>query len=456
MKPHTAAAILAVVDAEGLPRTKEKAEPVIRAWLRAHDAKVDRWGSYHLSDGKRVKFQERVVRIEEKDQYGWRLRQSDSYVDMALTLAKKASEAAGRGDILRKAEKTRGTRKAASERGAASRKAAYEIKNGPGYYVTNGYTGSGLKMRHADHDKPFLSLDSAIEMAKKKYAELVGMKFTYLLPVQVVKTVDRQHAEHPMIGVLSRDGKTELLWQDGHKVVHEDPNQVRLPGMASGARDFVPGQPVEVHQIWASNGAVKDPSKRWSGGYVFVGHRRVRGQNVVVVRNTKGVFAGMDSNVSPLDVRHAKGHCCGFAGGAKKAKRLTLAEAKAQVRPLGFSLKSLSSAGMSGEYVLTPLGEREGSKSYYTNDLQDAVDTARSQGHCCGFAGGAKKLKKHKTIYGDAVVSTYTLALGPKGRAVSRKASKVVFEDGHEVKFTEVAPARVLIPQAVALRKKGR
>jgi hypothetical protein len=39
-----------------------------------------------------------------------------------------------------------------------------------------------------------------------------------------------------MIGVLSRDGKTELLWQDGHKVVHEDPNQVRLPGMARGKR----------------------------------------------------------------------------------------------------------------------------------------------------------------------------------------------------------------------------
>lgn len=371
MKPHTAAAILAVVDAEGLPRTKEKAEPVIRAWLRAHDAKVDRWGSYHLSDGKRVKFQDRVVRIEEKDQYGWRLRQSDSYVDMALILAKKASEAAGRGDILRKAEKTRGTRKAASERGAASRKAAYEIKNGPGYYVTNGFVGRGLKMRHADHDKPFTSLDAAIEMAKKKYDELVGMQFTYLLPVQVVKTVDRQHAEHPMIGVLSRDGKTELLWENGHRT--EDPNQVRLPGMTGGKR-----------------------------------------------------------------------------------ARLTLAEAKAQVRPLGFSLKSLASVGMAGEYVLTPLGEREGPKSYHTNDLQDAVDTARSQGHCCGFSGGAKKLKKHKTVYGDAIVSTYTLVLGPKGRAVSRKASRVVFEDGHVIKFTEVAPARVLIPQAVALRKKGQ
>jgi hypothetical protein len=60
--------------------------------------------------------------------------------------------------------------------------------------------------------------------------------------------------------------------------------------------------------------------------------------------------------------------------------RLTLAEAKAQVRTLGFSLKSRE-----GEYVLTPWGEREGAKSYYTNDLKDAVGTARAS---AGRAGG--------------------------------------------------------------------
>ena len=61
------------------------------------------------------------------------------------------------------------------------------------------------------------------------------------------------------------------------------------------------------------------------------------------------------------------------------ARRLTLAEAKAQVRAFGFSLKSPEP----GEYVLTPWGEREGSRSYHTNDLEDAVGTARSYPAAC-------------------------------------------------------------------------
>lgn len=61
------------------------------------------------------------------------------------------------------------------------------------------------------------------------------------------------------------------------------------------------------------------------------------------------------------------------------ARRLTLAEAKAQVRAFGFSLKSPER----GEYVLTPWGEREGARSYHTNDLEDAVSTARSYPAAC-------------------------------------------------------------------------
>jgi len=60
-------------------------------------------------------------------------------------------------------------------------------------------------------------------------------------------------------------------------------------------------------------------------------------------------------------------------------RRMTLAEAKAQVRAFGFSLKSIEP----GEYVLTPWGEREGARSYHTNDLEDAVGTARSYPAAC-------------------------------------------------------------------------
>lgn len=312
MKPHTAAAILAVIDAEGLPRTKDKAEPVIRAWLRAHDAKVDRWGNYHLSDGKRVKFQDRVVRVEEKSSSGWVARQSSSYIDMALTLAKKASEAAGRGDILRKAEKTRGTRKAASERGAVARNVAYEIKNGPGYYVTNGYVGSGLKMRHADHDKPFANLDDAIEMAKKKYAELVSMKFLYLLPVQVVKTTDRFHAEHPVASAISKKHE-DVLWEDGHKVAYEDPNQQKLPGMAKGSKSFDSIQIGDRVTVRVPAGVGRN-GQEWSEK---TGRAVMRGPHGWVLNlggrhGTPGV-ATLENFVRVQS--KSAGHCCGMSKG---------------------------------------------------------------------------------------------------------------------------------------------
>ena len=298
MKPHTAAAILAVVDAHGLPRTKEKAEPVIQAWLRSHDAKLDRWGNYHLSDGKRVKFQERVVRVEEKTQYGWVARQSSSYVDMALILTKKASEAAGRGDVLQKAVKTRSTRKAASERGAVARKAVYEVKNGPGYYVTNGYVGGGmsLKMRVADHAKPFSNLDDAIAMAERKYRELVGMKFHYLLPVQVVKTEDRFHAEHPVAAVLGKKPES-VYWQDGRKIEHENPNQVKLPGMAKG----------RIHSAQAVR------------GWVHYGDEKHHPMQTVSFDGSKAkldkILREARRGGTPARFQPDDGHCCGLSTG---------------------------------------------------------------------------------------------------------------------------------------------
>lgn len=321
MKPHTAAAILAVIDAHGLPRTKEKAEPVIQAWLRAHDAQLDRWGNYHLSDGKRVKFLERVVRTEEKTEYGWALRHSDSYVAVALNLAKRAATAAGRGDIERKTLKTKETRKAASERGALKRNEVYQIKNGPGYYVTNGYNGHGMKMRHADHDKPFLSPDSAIEMAKKKYAELVGMKFLYLLPVQVVRAPDRFHAETPVAAVISK-GDVELIWEDGHHVAApEDPNQQRLPGMAKGSTNFHAIKVGDRVTIRVPAG-IGRKGQEWSEktGRVVMHGTYGWALDLGGRHGTPGVATPENFVRIQRKKTSAEGHCCGLTAGKRRKK----------------------------------------------------------------------------------------------------------------------------------------
>lgn len=60
--------------------------------------------------------------------------------------------------------------------------------------------------------------------------------------------------------------------------------------------------------------------------------------------------------------------------GHVRLRKLTLAKAREEVRRFGYSLKKKTETD---EYVLTPLMEREGNASYYTNDLSDAIATAR-------------------------------------------------------------------------------
>jgi hypothetical protein len=59
------------------------------------------------------------------------------------------------------------------------------------------------------------------------------------------------------------------------------------------------GDPVEVNIVWASNGALREPSRTWSKDYTFESQEG----DVVKVRIASGVFAGCVVNYPAKDVR---------------------------------------------------------------------------------------------------------------------------------------------------------
>jgi hypothetical protein len=59
------------------------------------------------------------------------------------------------------------------------------------------------------------------------------------------------------------------------------------------------GDSVEVNQVWAAGGPMKPPLKHWFGGYEFV---RMDG-DVVIVKHTTGMYAGIEVRFSKEDVR---------------------------------------------------------------------------------------------------------------------------------------------------------
>ncbi len=80
------------------------------------------------------------------------------------------------------------------------------------------------------------------------------------------------------------------------------------------------------------------------------------------------------------------------------SKRLTLADAKHLVRPLGFTLVKRD-----GEYIVKPAGSSiDDPRSYFTNDLLDAVQTARAM-----HAHEAWRIMR------DAIGSDLAALLGP-------------------------------------------
>lgn len=62
------------------------------------------------------------------------------------------------------------------------------------------------------------------------------------------------------------------------------------------------GDAVEVHAVWASQGATAPPLRSWRGGYTFV---RQEG-TIVVVKLTGGTFAGVEVRYPAIDVRPAQ------------------------------------------------------------------------------------------------------------------------------------------------------
>jgi hypothetical protein len=92
------------------------------------------------------------------------------------------------------------------EKEASRQETRARESDGPGFYVTNGYTGSPLRRRVADHPKPFPRYEQAEEFAVGKLRYFLGLSLDYLLPVLVVSARSRQDAE---------SGRGDVLWEDG-------------------------------------------------------------------------------------------------------------------------------------------------------------------------------------------------------------------------------------------------
>jgi hypothetical protein len=110
------------------------------------------------------------------------------------------------GDVeVRSEKKAAGQKRAAAKRAAKAEvvRRAEEAASGPGFYVTNGSTGP---QRVAELG-PYATLDEALPHAWERLRGFLEMKFTYLLPVQVVEAASRDAAERGVGHVWWTDGK---------------------------------------------------------------------------------------------------------------------------------------------------------------------------------------------------------------------------------------------------------
>lgn len=175
--------------------------------------------------------------------YGWKVRGRARpgltleqllkiYLDKGWTLASASpSYFDVRGDAIQgisqepfisveRTEKRRGQLARQREKAEASRQEKTAKKDGPGFYVTNRYTGSATHSRVADHERPFPAYEAAEEFAWERLRYLEGMSLGYLLPVLVVAAESRRDAE------LCQG---EVLWVNGkYRGPAADPRQMQL------------------------------------------------------------------------------------------------------------------------------------------------------------------------------------------------------------------------------------
>lgn len=135
--------------------------------------------------------------------YGWKVK---GKAKAGLTPRQFADIYAGKGFEVESVSSLSGdvavrTEKAVEKSKKARAKRAEKVKavrakeaamSGPGFYVTNSTTGGMLR---AAEIGPFASLDEATSAAWDRLREFMDMKFTYLLPVQVIESSSREAAE---------------------------------------------------------------------------------------------------------------------------------------------------------------------------------------------------------------------------------------------------------------------
>lgn len=180
------------------------------------------YGKRHHDYGWKVKGRAKAGRSVEELlrgylERGWELEDaSDSYFRRVgdgiegispAPLITEAKAARRREQVQKRQEKT---------------KTRQEREGGPGFYVTNNYTGAGLRSRVADHPEPFPTYETAEEWAWGRYRHLLEMRLDYLLPVDVVEAPSRHDAE-------SLGGLSHVWWRNGkHLGPPVDPRQEGL------------------------------------------------------------------------------------------------------------------------------------------------------------------------------------------------------------------------------------
>lgn len=108
----------------------------------------------------------------------------------------------------RVAEKRRERLTRSRAKDAEKRQERARTNDGPGFYVTNVYTGGVTRSRVADHEQPFPTYEEAEEFAVQRLRRFtIDFDFQYLLPVAVVEAESRQDAERNIGHVWWVDGK---------------------------------------------------------------------------------------------------------------------------------------------------------------------------------------------------------------------------------------------------------